>query len=258
MTPTLRGTWTVATFETKRSVTLARAALWLVLAGFPISIVSIVYFSAREQINLNNDGPQIWQLLILGLTQVMVALSVLLWASPALQVELENRTWIYTSTRPYGRRCILLGRYAVAVLWASSANVVSVLVCCFIAGVQSAAPALLGVTLLSCFAYASLFCLLAVMFPRRAMSVAFGLTLLLELVVSFIPAMIHNVSIEYHLRCLLGSWIWQGTRLVKDTPMIFSGHSPWLHVFSLTAYSIILLAVAILVVESRELPTDEL
>ena len=257
MTPTLRSAWTVASFEARRSLTWARGALWLVLAGFPACIVAI----ANVSMNTNRPPPNvefIWQVVIFVLTQVTVALSVLLWASPALQVELENRTWIYSATRPYGRRAVLLGRYAVAILWAATANVVGVTACCLITGISHAIPALLAATILSCFAFASLFSLIAVMLPKRAMSIAFALSLLLELGITFIPAMIHNLSIEYHLRCLLSKWQWHEYPPAQSAAMLFSEWPASLHVTALLFYSVVLLWAAVLVLESREMPTDDI
>lgn len=256
MNPTLRSTWTVASFEARRSLTWARAALWLVLAGFPPSIVGIAHFSTRS--NQPDNVEFVWQVVIFVLTQVTVALSVLLWAAPALQVELENRTWIYTATRPYGRRAVLLGRYVVAILWAVTANVAGVTACCLIAGVPQAILALLAATVLSCFAFASLFSLIAVVFPKRAMSIAFAISLLVELAITFIPALIHNASIEYHLRCLLSKWQWEAYPAARSAAVLFSDWPPILHVAALMFYSVLLLGIAVLVVESREMPADDI
>ena len=252
-----RGIWAVVQFEGRRSMTYSRLGLWLVLSGFPVAIITLA-LAVNSQSPAVPNQTQVWQFAIFVLTQVTVGLSCMLWAAPSLQVELENRTWIYSATRPYGRRNLLLGRFVVAVLWAMSVGGVSVVVCSVIAGVFSAVPALLAVTLLSCGGFAALFTLLAVLFPKRAMSLAFAIALIFEVGVALIPALIRELTIEYHLRCLLGQWLWADTPFILNSARYYGEGSPLQHLAILLLYVVVLLIVSVITLENKELPTDEL
>ncbi|MCA9178144.1 MAG: ABC transporter permease [Planctomycetales bacterium] len=257
MNATWRGMMALAEFEGRRSMTWSRMGLWLVLAGFPVAIVLLFVIFGDGPMSHGPTRDQLMQVMIFVLTQVTVALSVLLWASPSLQVELENRTWIYSATRPYGRRSVLLGRYLVALVWSSTTNVTSAFLCCMIAGLPSALLPMCGLVLLGCAAYSSLFSLLAVMFPKRAMTVAFAMSGI-DFGVAFIPAMIRQFSIQYHLRCLLAKWMGQETEMGAEVSMFLSDAWAIQHIAILAVYVVALLAMAVYILERKEIATDDL
>lgn len=251
--PTLRGTLAVAQFEGRISMGPGRWALWLVLTGFPITIVALIKALAGDPSPA--DETVAWALLIYVLTQLTAVLGVLLWASPALQVELENRTWIFTASRPYGRRCLILGRYIVAVVWSFSAAGTAVVVCCLIASPEkmlSMMATLLVLTALCCLAFAALYTLLAVMFPKRAMAVAFGFTLVFELLIAFVPAMINQFTIQFRLRCLLVRWLDLEQHLAR-VPLLFSDRSTLHHLSLLAVYVTALLLISVVILEQKEI-----
>lgn len=259
---TWRGTLAVIQFEGRRSMHPGRWALWIVLAAFPIAITSIVRVLAErtspqmaDTARMQAEELAAWALLIFVLTQLTSVLGVLLWASPAIQLELENRTWIFTASRPYGRRCLLLGRYVVAVLWSFAASGVAVVACCLIAQPSRLAATmatLLTLAALSCIGFAALYCLMAVLFPKRAMAVAFGFTILFELLIGFVPAMINQFTIQFRLRCLLFRWLGLEERLF-EVRMLFSDASTFHHLLMLAIYTSVLLTAAVLLLEQREL-----
>lgn len=258
MGPTWKGTLAVAQFEARRSTSVGRWALWLVMVSFPITIVSIVKVVVPDPGVANQR--MAWGLLIFALSQVTSVLGVLLLASPSIQVELENRTWIFSATRPFGRRTLLLGRYLVAVLWSLSASATAITVCCLVARPDpfvSTWMALVALAFLSCAAFASLYSLLAVLFPTRAMSIAFSFTLIFEVLIAFVPAMINQFTIQFRLRCLFVRWLDLGDQMQTNVPLLFNESSSFQHLFVLGLYVVGMLFVAVVMLESKELATAD-
>jgi ABC-type transport system involved in multi-copper enzyme maturation permease subunit len=246
----------VARFEGARSLSPGRIAVWVVLFLFPVAIVSLLKSIAPAP-----PRPEAWTLVIFGLTQVVGILGVLLWATPAIQVELENRTWIFTASRPLGRRSLLLGRYVVAVLWSLAAAATSIVLCVLIVRPTPflvSLLSLLSLSAVSCAAFGALYSLLAVLFPKRAMVVAVVFTLVFEFLVAFVPAIINQLTIQFRLRCLIVRWIGLDLEVRTNAPpMMFSEAPSWQHLLVLAAYCVGLLTVAVYILEQRELATAD-
>jgi ABC-type transport system involved in multi-copper enzyme maturation permease subunit len=248
---------TVTGVEWQRSVGPGRVAVWLVLTLFPVAIVSLIRYLEPALSNA-----RAWSLVIGVLTWTVSVLGVLAWATPAVQMELENRTWIYSASRPYGRRCTLLGRYLVAVAWAAAAGSSAIVISVAIArppDFWQSAAALLACCVITCAAYGALYCLLAAMFPRRAMVIAVTYTFVFELVVAWLPAVINQFTIQFRLRCLFFDWALLGDlgpiQEVRD--ILFSTSPAWLHLLVLAIYIVALLTLAVAVLERRQLVTSE-
>src|SRR5262245_15424448 len=105
-------------FEWRRAFTLARMAWWLVLALFPVLIVSMVRIALRGE--RMPDEP--WTVMLFMLIPMLVSmLGTFLWATPVISTELERKSWVYLAVRPQGTINVLLGKYLVALTWALSA-----------------------------------------------------------------------------------------------------------------------------------------
>lgn len=136
---------------------------------------------------------------------VVCLLGLLFTATSAVQSELENRTWIYLAVRPQAKLAVLLGKYLFAVTWVMAIAV---------AATCAAAVALagwidpgtmvrtVGLSVLSCLAYGGLFLLIGVAFLRVGMVVAIAYTLIVEIVLGGVPAVLNEVTIAYHIRTL--------------------------------------------------------
>lgn len=252
---TLQSVLIVARFEWQRSMGVGRVAVWLVLTLFPVAIVSLLKYLEPEP-----PDARVWTLMIGVLSWAVSVLGVLAWATPAVQMELENRTWIYSASRPYGRRCLLLGRYLVAVGWAASAGASAIVISVAIAqppAVWQTTAALLACCLIACAAYGALYCLLAAIFPRRAMVVAVTYTFVFELVVAWLPAVINQFTIQFRLRCLFFDWAQLSELVTRVRDILFSTSPHWVHLLVLTIYIVALLTVAVAVLERRQLVTSE-
>ncbi len=112
---------------------------------------------------------------------------------------------------------------------------------------------LAGLVALSSVAYGALFALLGVVFLRRGMIVAVAYTLI-EFVVRIIPAMVRQLTVQYHLQSLLVHWMhWdEGTRGMEP---FFGAAGPWENVLVLLGYTVFLLGVAAAILLRRELVT---
>jgi hypothetical protein len=99
--------------------------------------------------------------------------------------------------------------------------------------------------------YSSLFSAIGCIAPKRAMLVAFSYTLIGEVLVSFIPAVVNKLTVQYHLRCLLTDWIEFGIP-PGGRQYLFSEWNPIWHVAALIGMAILWQVVALGVVHYRQ------
>ena len=244
----------VVRFELRRSFTLGRSAIWFILVLFPVALITVL----RLTVHVRNIEP--WGLMLYFLIpEVACLLGLLLWATPAISTEVEGQTWIYLAMRRSGRSLILVGKYLTAVLWSFSAACVSATTCVIIMGPAGgfrlwAVMCLLS--LLSCFAHASLYVLIGTIFFRRTMVTAVFYTLFIEYGLSLIPALANKLTINYRLRGLLAEWMdWERARTTSEN--IFGREPAWTHLLVLFAITISLLGAALFRLARAELPTQQ-
>jgi hypothetical protein len=112
---------------------------------------------------------------------------------------------------------------------------------------------LAGLVAFSSMAYGALFSLLGVVFLRRGMMVAVAYTLI-EFIVRIIPAVIRQITVQYHLQSLLVYWMhWDGVN--REMEPFFGSAAPWENVAVLVGYTVALLAVTAAILRLRELVT---
>lgn len=249
-------------FEWKRALTVPRMAWWFVLAAFPVFIVGLIRFTTYQP-----PQREVWAGLLYFLVPMLVSmLGTLLWATPAISAELEQRSWVYLAVRPHGGSAVLLGKYLAAVTWVIP-------------------PALLGLTVavpltmsgndwwrwwttdgwplwwtmarlvcLSCPAYGAIYLLLGTILPRRAMVLAVAYTLVFEVVVRLVPAVINKATVQFRLQALLVKWCdlpIPGGR--RSGLMAVIGDEPtWQHVAILLALPPVLLLGSIAILRWSE------
>ncbi len=249
----------VFSFEWKRALTLPRKAWWLVLAAFPVFIAGLVRFTA---VNHENGPEGLWRhlstWLLFALVPMLVAmLGTLLWTTPAISSELERRSWVYLAVRPHGATAVLLGKYLAAVTWVIPPALVGLTIAVPLTGTGDSWRvwrALSGLVFLSCPAYAAIYLLLGVIFPRRAMVVAVAYTLVFELVVSFIPAVINKMTVQYRLRALAANWCDLNVFNTRESGAmaLIGTEPPWHHIVTLVCLTFVLVAAAVVVLRARE------
>ncbi len=233
----------VFVYEWRRTLTAGRIAWWFVLAAFPVGLTLLIRWQPDFGRNMTPEQiATVWSTIYYMLIPcVCCALGVFLNAAPAISAELEQRSWTYLATRPWGVMRLMLGKYFVAVVWAvtsaiasiSFATVISVMdfhkfrsapswLIAFGSLLDSSWQALvhseqsslilrtwvtiIQLSVLSSFAYAALFLMIGAMFPRRAMVFCVAYTALVEVVLSLIPAVINRITIQYRMRSLMMNW----------------------------------------------------
>ena len=249
-------------FEWKRSLTLPRMAWWLVLAGFPVFIIGLIRFSINATMleqKLPDPAPrELWIGFLFALGPMLVSmLGTMLWVTPALSAELERRSWVYLSVRPNGGTAVLVGKYLAAVTWVIPPVLLGLAIAVPISGASNGWQiwwTMARLVLLSTPAYAAVYLLLGTIMPRRGMVLAVGYSLLFELVISFVPAVINKLTVHHRLQALLLQWceldippefMSGAISLIGNTP-------PWQHVAILMLYPPILVAASIGILRACE------
>ena len=89
----------------------------------------------------------------------------------------------------------------------------------------------------------------------RATVVAVIYTLLIEGVLSSVPAMINKFTVCYRLRALLAEWMGLD-QLRSNADTIFGYEPAWQHIACLGIYATVVLLAALWVMRSREYPMN--
>ena len=245
-------------FEWRRSLTAPRIAWWLILTCFPAFIVGLIRLVPGE-----SPPREAWVIFFFALFPMLVSmLGTFLWATPAISAELERRSWVYLAVRPNGGTAVLLGKYLAAVSWVLAAALIGLALALAISPTDDwlrIAGAIVRLVFLSCPAYAAVYLLLGTLYPKRSMAIAVVYTMVFELIISFVPAMINQFTVQYRLRALLMDW---ADMPIGDSPgfvaMALTGDAPaWHHVLVLTIYSLCLLVVAVCVLRASEFSSAE-
>jgi ABC-type transport system involved in multi-copper enzyme maturation permease subunit len=255
----LGAVWTVFRFECSRTATAARLLALAVLAAFPPALVALMQTHHAE---LQRDARGVVALFVL-IPELLCLMNLLLSAAPLVYAELEGKTWTYLAISPAGKGAILFGKYWCSVFFAVIAGWLSLALCCLLAwpehqGLQIASTLFLLVPL-GCLVYGAIFVFLGVIFLRRAMIAAVVYIFISEVLIGFIPALINQLTIQYHLRNLLTKWI--GWDLIAGplqmNRQFFSDSPAWHHVAILTTIAAVFLAMAVLVLRRRELALSD-
>jgi ABC-type transport system involved in multi-copper enzyme maturation permease subunit len=244
--------WIVFRFEIGRILTLPRLAIGAALAAFPPALVAFIQYQGGRLHQPVAGGVALFMLI----PEVVCLMGMLLWATPVIHTELEGKTWAYLAVRPAGKGPILLGKYLAAVAWTAMLALISLTLSVAIIRPEEGTfftwLALARLVVLSCFAYGAIYVLLGVLFLRRGMLAAVAYTVVFEVLVAFIPAVINQFTVQYHLRCLLIRWMdWPA---VPPGFRALFGNSPWWqHVLILLGITAAALSVAAAVLRQREL-----
>lgn len=245
-------------FEWKRALTIPRMAWSLVLAGFPVFIVGLIRLVAGDEIKRDPEAQDVWIWFLFALVPMLVSmLGSLLWATPVISAELERRSWVYFAVRPNGGTAVLLGKYLAAVTWVIPPALLGLSIAIPLSEMDNALQTwwtMLRLVLLSVPSYAAIYLLLGVLLPRRAMVLAVAYTLILELVISFVPAVINKLTVQFRLRSLLMDWC--EFTLPNDRPRgvaaLFDDSPAWVHITILLLLAPTLLAVAAAILRMSE------
>lgn len=193
-----------------------------------------------------------------ALHQAVVPLVAMLLGSGLVRREVELKTLPYLFSGPTPRWAVLLGKFlAVAVLTSLLGGGAYLLshtlyfVFRLPADHWEVAPIFLLTTTLGSLAYLSVFALLGVLL-KRGLVVGVAYTLLLELILSNIPAVVKGTSITFHLRSiLLHSPALKGS-LEHFANVIPEPYTATRSVLTLLAVTVTAMGLAAVVVETKE------
>lgn len=242
-------------FELKRALSKGRMLWWAALAAFPVVITLLARIP--EQAHGERIPREAWATIFFILCPMAVSmLGVFLYTAPAVAVELERKSWVYLAVRPNAPRAMLWGKYLVAVLWSITAALTGLTIAIILAQPERPFELWRGLSvlvLLSCPAYGAIYLLLGIVFYKRAMIVAIVYTLVFELAVGLIPAIINNLTIQFRLRALFMKFA-EIDFPEQDTTVqqLFGNSPPVLHILVLLGYTAVLLGLSQLLLRLKE------
>ncbi|MEE2640121.1 MAG: hypothetical protein VX768_05800 [Planctomycetota bacterium] len=273
-------------FEFSRSLTTSRIATSLVLALFAPVMLSLIGMT----INIDNTRQQIpFPLIVLGIFHLLaIFLAVLLWATPVVFSELEAKTWTYLAIRPHGKLSSTLGKYLNAVFWATSTASVSLTLSCLIISrfrwdprqlqppnatsspamqewmeilTHSSQPvivwySILPALLLGALALSSIFIHIGLITHKRGMVFAL-IYAVIETIFAFLPAVVRNFTVGYHLRNIAMKTARFSPPPDIDEQVLLSENSILFHILVLLVITLVHLGAAIYWLHSREYITAE-
>lgn len=243
-------------FELSRTLTFGRIVTWLALCCFPLLLVGTLHWQSEGRV------PEIAMAMICYalVPQICCMLGLLLWATPAIGAETESQSWVYLTLRQHGRTGIAIGKYLIAFLWTVSCGIVAAIGVSFLSGHSEPlrmAASLSGLVLLSSACYAALYLLIGASMFRRATVVAVVYSLVVEGLVSWIPATINQLTVSYRLRSLLMRWMdLDPTQMDSSGAYLFGTEAVWFSVLCLVAYALIGLGIATYIIRNREYPVQ--
>lgn len=259
---TCRAIFAVFRFEWKRSLTIARIAWWFALAAFVPALVLLIQLTVSEEVE-----DEFWIGFLYAMIPCVVCMmGVFLWATPAVATELESRSWTYLAVRPQGPAAIVIGKFLVAISWTVLAAWLGLTVAILLIRPEYSVrigSVLAILSLLSCISYAGIYSLIGVVFPKRGMVIAVAYSLLVEVLLAFIPAVINRLTLQLRLRSLLVTWMdWEenfsalgGSGGPDTATLLYNGAPAWQHLLVLAGATIGALWLAIQVLRWREFTT---
>jgi ABC-type transport system involved in multi-copper enzyme maturation permease subunit len=235
----------VAWFELRRSFSPGRLSLWFLVAFFPMLLTAMVRVQAGEDV----PNEAVVVMLFILVIRVACVMGLLLWATPLVSNEIEGKTWIYIVTRPHGSLGIVLGKFLIAILWSLTAGLVASTSAVLVSGVDDMMRTwmvLSSLVVLGCLAYGGLFTLIGAMVQRRAMVVAIIYAVIVEGVLTLVPATINRFTIGYRLSALMLQWMGYTEGENRDRyELFFDAAAPHYHVILLLLLTAGLLVGAI-------------
>jgi ABC-type transport system involved in multi-copper enzyme maturation permease subunit len=242
-------------FDFRRSLTVSRLSVFVVLTLFPPAILAI-----------NSFGPGLEAApVIIGVTVMLVGLlAELLWATPIVYGELDSKMWVLLAVRPRGLTTLLLGKYLMAVGWTLAVCGASLTLCAFVAAFAQV-PNTLRIWLvfaslicLASIAYAAIFALIGVLFHRRAMVFAMAYVILFEVLIAQVPAVINQITVRHHLTALAVKWLNFRNLGDEEVPefilkyMLGAQEPDWQNLLMVLGTTLFALAASLWIIQHRE------
>jgi ABC-type transport system involved in multi-copper enzyme maturation permease subunit len=212
----------------------------------------------EQMVEALRQVPRPWQMvsaiyLFLLYPQSICLLLALLYGSSVPGAELDGKTLTYLFTRPIARWRIVLGKYLAIVLALLPPTVVSVFASWILLerpGELTLLASMAGGSAGAIACYTALFMLFGFLMPRRAMVAALLYGVVLEFLLSFVPAIVNQFTVTYYLR----SWIRNALEIEapQEIARIVGGATTGTALLTLTLIVVVALALASRLAARRE------
>ena len=264
----IRGARATFAFELKRSMTLNRFLVAVGLAIFPPVMLNVVVRTAFVRgSSIAADVAKYSEFAMIFLVAMVCVLSLLLWATPVVQSEIEGRTWGFIVVRPGARVATFLGKYLLAVAISFAVSLTALAGCILVAnsygGLENPLKTFGSLAIiygLACFVYGAIFSAMGTIFIKRAMVVAAGFMIAFETFLSMIPAVISKITISYHLRSIGLEWLGFFLPVFTKSDYILQFGEPWpvwIHIVCVVVTTIVFLGVGMVVITNRQYVTAD-
>ncbi len=264
----LRGAQATFAFELRRSLTWNRFLVSVGLAMFPPVMLNVVVrtaFVSHSRVAADVTKYSVFAMIFL--VALVCVLSLLLWATPNVQSELEGKTWNFIAVRPGARVASYLGKYFLAVFISITVSCSALAGCILVSnsyqGLENPLKTLSSLALIyamACAVYGAIFSAIGTIFIKRAMVVAAGFTIGVETLLSLIPAVVSKITMSYHLRSVGLEWIGYFlpyTTKGEYTQMFGQPWPVWIHILCIAIMTIFALAVGMIVITHRQYVTAD-
>ncbi|HED66783.1 MAG TPA: hypothetical protein ENJ09_14660 [Planctomycetes bacterium] len=246
--------------------------LWILAAflALPLLLSVAIRFAGgvefAEDPNVDIEGLAMSAFLYLMYPQSLCILAALLFGASLLAGEIEDKTLTYLFTRAVPRWKVLGGKYIATAGVLAVLTVASMSMAFFISGRPFGLRvwwALSVVTALACFTYTAVFALLGLLVPRRAIPAGLIFAVVVEGLLSTVPALVNELTVGYYLRSL--AWRLADPPLPtsiradfeRNVAPLFVGASTSTALFALGGIAVGTLAVSALLIHRREWPLTE-
>lgn len=246
--------------------------IWVlgVFLCLPILLLAVILaasgFDFPEDPDVDIEGFAMSTFLYVMYPQSLCILVSLLYGASLLAGEIEDKTLAYLFTRALPRWKVLVGKYLATAAALSVLTTASMSLAYLISGLPVGPKvwfALAVTVTTACFTYTALFCLLGLFVPRRAIPIGLLYAVVVEGILSIVPALVNELTASYYLRSL--GWHIADLPLPRGSaeefqrevaPLVAGADIPTA-LFALSMIALVALALSSWVIHRREWPLTE-
>ena len=242
--------------------------IWIlaVFLSLPILLLALILSQGGFDIPEHAEDFALTVFLYVMYPQALCIFAALLYGASLLAAEIEEKTLTYLFTRALPRWKVLLGKYLATATALSLMTVASMSVAHLLCGLPNGARtwmALAAAVTGACFAFTAVFCLLGLYVPRRAIPVGLIYAVVVEGVLSTVPAVVNELTVSYYLRSV--SWHIAQVPLPEGADEDFqevvlplvAGAELSSALTALTLIAVVTLSISAIVIHRRQWPLTE-
>ena len=249
----------VAYLQYKQILGTSRVWALLILLGLPIGLTLLVVEAGGFMVENDVEANGIYLFLLYPF--VLSALLAILYGTMALNNEVEGKTITYLFTRPLPRWKVVVSKYLAISAVLSIGLCGSLLSSWVLLGGPGGVRMFGAMSTAVCaamLAYCGLYVALGVLLTKRPMMVGLIYALLMEGMLSFVPAVINKMSITYYVRSLALSIYGKPDLVLPPRVEGITGDASVAgSIFALCLFILGGLALASIVASLREYPANE-